>query len=282
MRTSFLVLAALVVAAKGIGNASNISISTDKDLDADEDEYGDEDDYDDPPGRLMAWGVLSGRFPNFSHPSGTSISCYGTRFFAHEVSLGFPLNEKCIIIIGHISDFDGGCSSDEIFTPAHAPNRTKIGTLGPVDTQHDMRLLLLDPPIKIPFFFHMKNDCVVTQEEPIRLRKYGASTGATDVRVAFAFLAQNVRYYSGTRRQYTIDRAWFARAPGFATPDDSGSFVEGLVKIDGTRKWCRMGMLLGGGGDDNSFVVVLPVSTMMEFARSHSEICGSHSDLAEL
>lgn len=273
-RNSFLIFAALVIAAQGIENISNSGISAHQDLDEDEDE----DDYDDPPGRLMAWGVTSGRFPNTSFPSGTSISCFGTQFFAHEVSLGFPLSEKCVVIIGHISDFDGGCSSDDIFSPAHAPNRTKIGTLGPVDIQHDMRLLLLDPPRRIPLFFHTKEKCVVHQE-PMRLRKHGASTGATDVRVGFAHLASDVHYYSHTRRQYTIDRAWFAHAPGLATPDDSGAFVEGLVKTNGTKKWCSMGMLLGGGGVDNSFVVVLPISTMMEFARIHAQFCESNVHL---
>nr|ABI14318.1 unknown [Pfiesteria piscicida] len=233
------------------------------------------------PMKLEAWGVTSGRFPNTSFPSGTSISCFGTHFFAHEVSLGFPVSDRCVVINNHISDFEGGCSSDDVFSPAHATNRTRIGRLGPADVEQDLRLLLLDPPRMVPFYFHTTLACSVMQE-PLRMRKHGALTGATDVRVGFAFIALNAHFYTATGRKYKIARSWFVNAPGLATPDDSGAFVEGLVKINGTKTWCPMGMLLGGGSADRSFVVVLPIESVQKFAASHAALCLQKYASAEL
>ena len=43
-----------------------------------------------------------------------------------------------------------------------------------------------------------------------------------------------------------------------------------------------MGMLLGGGGVDNSFVVVLPIRKIVAFADAHAHVCGPMAQHVEL
>ena len=249
-----LFFAASVLATK---NASVLAGDGNSINSTNEDSYGDSGYAEESPDRFNAWGVLGRRFVNESFPSGSNVSCYGVKYFSHEGSLGYPFGDMCVLVSHHLSDFDGGCAGDSIFSPADAPNRTKIGTLGAMDLENDLRLLVLDPPHSIPFYFASEHSCIV-QSAPLRVRKHGASTGATDARVEYAFKAINVEYYSAARK-YSPPLTWLVKAHNFATPDDSGALVEGLVKDEsGTLRWCDMGMILGGGPDEK-MILILPM-----------------------
>lgn len=68
---------------------------------------------------------------------------------------------------------------------------------------------------------------------------------------------------------------------GFAVPDDSGAFVEGLVAFEDKARWCVLGMILGG---NKQRTVILPYMRMVDFGKQHAGLClvmGSigHSEL---